>query len=126
MDRLTLYYDGQCNLCAREIALLRRLVPEGVAFSDIHHISDYSGLPSRETLLKRLHLQSETGKWFLGLDATVEIWSKTRFGLFFRCLKLPGIRRVAQKLYQRWADRRYCSRYGVCDAPASNPLRRPE
>lgn len=121
MSKLTLYYDGQCNLCAREIALLRRLSSDdAIAFTDIHQIKDFSGLPDTETLLKRLHLKSETGEWYLGLDATVKIWSETRFGIFAKCLKLPGIRQFANKAYERWADRRYCSRYGVCPTAKGN------
>lgn len=32
----TLYYDGQCPLCSKEIATLRRLETGNLAFADIH------------------------------------------------------------------------------------------
>ncbi len=116
MSRLRLYYDGNCSLCAREIAVLRRLSPQNVGFEDIHQIEDFSGLPAKQTMLKRLHLRADSGEWYLGLDATVEVWSQTRYGIFFKLLKLPGIKLIADQIYRRWADRRYCKRYSVCNA----------
>lgn len=115
MEKLTLYYDGQCNLCSREIALLRRLSPESSAFADIHAITDFSRLPSKQEMLRILHLQADSGEWFTGLDATVQIWSQTRYGIFFKFLNIPGIRQIAEWGYGRWAEKRYCRLYSVCN-----------
>lgn len=116
MTKLTLFYDGQCSLCAREIAFLRRVSPENSAFADIHAITDFSKLPSKEEMLRCLHLRADSGEWFLGLDATVEIWGQTHYGIFFKFLKIPGIRQIAEQVYKRWADKRYCKLYSVCNA----------
>ena len=115
MNKLTLYYDGRCSLCAREIALLRRLSPESSAFADIHAITDFSRLPSKQQMLRRLHLRADGGEWFLGLDATVRIWSQTRYGIFFKFLNIPGIRQIAERVYRGWAEKRYCRLYSVCN-----------
>lgn len=114
MTELTLYFDGQCNVCAREIALLRRLSADNIVFTDIHNIADFSNLPSKQHMLKRLHARSESGEWFLGLDATIKIWRQTKYGYLVKILTIPGIRQIAKHVYQRWADRRYCKRYEIC------------
>ena len=109
----TLFYDGQCPLCRREMAYLRKTADAGLALVDIHGLEDPESWPgvTRERLLRRLHLLRESGTFETGLDATVRSWGHTRIGWLFRPLLWPGIRRVAGTLYRRWADRRYCNRY---------------
>jgi predicted DCC family thiol-disulfide oxidoreductase YuxK len=107
-----LFYDGQCPLCRREIDTLRRLETGGLGFVDIHRQPDDGPLaPGREALLRRLHLVTADGTWYIGLDATVRAWSHTAAGWLFRPLTWPLLRPVAQTLYERWADRRYQRRY---------------
>lgn len=109
----TLYYDGNCPLCAREVRTLKRLNDGGLAFEDIHALAD-SALPDgveREDLLRRLHTRDHGGRWHLGLEATVLSWSHTPLGILFRPLLWPGFRNIAEKGYARWADRRYCRLY---------------
>ena len=108
----TLFYDGQCPLCRREIATLRRLQDGGLEFADIHEQVETATLhPSREMLLRRLHLRSNNGAWVTGLRANVRAWSHTRYGFFFRPLLWPGLFFIATSVYERWADRRYAKRY---------------
>lgn len=111
----TLYYDGQCPLCLREIRTLRRLGRGGLALADIHHLAD-PALPRREQLLRTLHLRTATGEWLTGVEATVRAWSHTPWGWLFRPLLWPGIAPLARRLYRAWAARRYRRRYGctVC------------
>ena len=55
----TLFYDGQCPLCAKEIRTLRKLQRGNLIFADIHEQRDGSAnLPSHEALLRRLHLMT--------------------------------------------------------------------
>lgn len=110
----TLFYDGRCPLCTREIRTLRRLQDGQLAFRDIHQLSD-SELPAemnREQLLRRLHALDSRGQWHRGLEATVLSWSHTRWGWLFRPLLWPPLRPLTKRLYRRWADRRYCNLYG--------------
>src|SRR3989338_2928530 len=74
---LTLYYDGDCPLCAREIKLLRqradvqRLCLVDISVNDFHPESvGYS----RETLQNLLHARFADGQWVTGLDATLWSW----------------------------------------------------
>ncbi|WP_166268796.1 thiol-disulfide oxidoreductase DCC family protein [Marinobacter caseinilyticus] len=113
----TLFYDGQCPLCQREIATLSRLQQGGLAFADVHQQPEpAAGHPDREALLRRLHLRSGDGNWLTGLHANVRAWSHTRIGWLFRPLLWPVLFPVARIIYERWADRRYDKRYacGVC------------
>lgn len=72
----TLFYDGQCPLCAKEIRTLRKLQRGNLIFADIHEQHDgSSNLPGHEALLKRLHLMTWTGEWVIGLPANVRAWS---------------------------------------------------
>ena len=116
MNPFTLYFDGDCHLCSREISLLQRLSPGNIRFIDIHTIESFNDLPSKEAMLKRLHLRSDHGEWILGLNAIIKIWSQTRFGFLVKILALPGIRHIAEYIYRHWADRRYCKRYQVCNS----------
>jgi predicted DCC family thiol-disulfide oxidoreductase YuxK len=59
----TLFYDGSCPLCAKEIRTLRRLQRGQLIFADIHEQPEGSPqLPSHEDLLRRLHLMTWTGR----------------------------------------------------------------
>ena len=108
----TLFYDGQCPLCAREIRTLRKLQRGNLIFADIHEQRDGSStLPSHEALLRRLHLMTWTGAWVTGLQANVRAWSHTPFGFLFRPLLWPGIHGLASRIYENWADRRYDRKY---------------
>ena len=106
----SLYYDGECPLCKREISLLKRLSKNRLNFVDVHQAHD-KDLPSKDLLLKRLHLRKENGEWLIGLDANVYAWSMTPYGVLFKVLRLWPVRPVADFIYTRWADRRFAKRY---------------
>lgn len=110
----TLYYDGQCPLCLKEIHLLKQRCQHALNFIDVHRTEHQPGNPCKEVLLKRLHLQTGDGNWLIGLDANVRIWSYTAYGWLFKPLRWPVIRFFADFLYNTWADRRYQKRY-ECD-----------
>jgi len=109
-----LYYDGNCPLCNKEISFLKRIVGSQIDFIDVHGVEASSTTPSKEALLRRLHLMMPSGDWVIGLDANVFVWSKTRYGPLFKILRLWPISVVADFVYAAWADRRYKKRY-ECD-----------
>jgi predicted DCC family thiol-disulfide oxidoreductase YuxK len=108
----TLYYDGACPLCRTEIDRLRVVAGESIDLVDVHEMVQTTGLPSRQALLKKLHLRTADGRLLVGLDANVAAWQVTRYGWLFRWLRWPGIRRVADRVYDYWAEVRYRRRYG--------------
>ena len=85
--RDTLHYDGHCPLCMREVRLLRRIAGPGLALVDLHEVPDRPGQPTRLFKLTTLHLQTASGEWLTGVDATVRAWSHTRWGFLFRVLR---------------------------------------
>ena len=113
----TLYYDGKCPLCSREIACLRRLQWRDLDFADVHQLTEYSE-DSRQKMLKVLHLRDSNGHWHTGVDATVMAWSYTPYGWLFKPLRWPMIRQVVDWVYSIWAARRYAKLYacGACQA----------
>lgn len=117
----SLYYDGSCPLCSKEISLLKRLSSGDIDFIDIHQVTDVS-LPSKTDLLKRLHLRKRDGEWLTGLDATVYIWSHTRYSIFFKILRVWPIAPIADFIYVRWADKRFNKHYECNKCNTENHL----
>jgi predicted DCC family thiol-disulfide oxidoreductase YuxK len=71
--QVTVWYDGDCPLCLREIGLMRRLDTHGaIAFIDVH---EGKGCPLEpEVLLERFHAQ-ERGKTLVsGAEAFAAMW----------------------------------------------------
>ena len=108
----TLYYDGRCPLCMREMARLATLKSEQLQLADIHTLPDDPGLPDRETLLRNLHLRTADGQLLTGVDANVAAWNFTSRGRWFRWLRWPLLRPVTDRVYRHWAQWRYRRLYG--------------
>jgi predicted DCC family thiol-disulfide oxidoreductase YuxK len=107
MSSETLYYDGQCPLCSAEMEKLKRHADNKLELVDIHSLPEKSSLPDRQVLLSNLYLKQESGNFLIGLEANVAAWQHTRFGVFFRWLRWPVLRSIADKVYDHWAKIRY-------------------
>ena len=69
----TIWYDGQCPLCSREIALMRRLDWRGrITFVDVQS-EDISCPIDRSALLARFHAR-EAGVMLSGAAAFAAMW----------------------------------------------------
>jgi len=75
MTTLTVWYDGACPLCRREIALMRRLDRrERIAFVDVADPAPGDRCPiDRAALLARFHAE-EDGKLLSGAEAFAAMW----------------------------------------------------
>jgi predicted DCC family thiol-disulfide oxidoreductase YuxK len=73
--RLTVYHDGACPLCQREIALMRRLDRRGaIAFVDVADPANAGICPlDPADLLARFHAM-EDGKLLSGATAFAAMW----------------------------------------------------
>ena len=111
----TLFYDGRCPLCMREVRLLMRIADSGLALVDLHSVADEPGQPTRLVKLTTLHLKTAGGEWLTGLDATVRAWSHTPWGFLLRFLRWPLIGSLADGIYRHWARRRYRRLYGCAE-----------
>ena len=111
VNKDTLFFDGKCGLCAKEIKLLSKLKKDSLELVDIHDLSDEecSDMGVRkDDLLTILHLYTKESVWQKGLKATQAAWRHTAFGWIFAPLTWPLIRPVANRIYTRWAQRRAC------------------
>ena len=131
--RLTVYYDGACPLCRREIGFLRRRRgADRVDWQDISATAAPEVAPglTRCDALARMHVRTASGETVSGAAAFVELWQAlplTRpLGLLFAWPPLQrglerayvGFLRVRPRL-QAWARRRAMPGAGEPDAPGA-------
>ncbi|GDX56733.1 thiol-disulfide oxidoreductase [Comamonadaceae bacterium] len=119
--QLTVLYDGACPLCRREIGVYRGLQPlrpeSPLCFADV---SDASlALPpdtTREQLLARFHVLSQSGQLLSGAQAFLALWAALPGWRWLALAgRLPGMAWVMERTYllflrwrpllQRWAHR---------------------
>jgi predicted DCC family thiol-disulfide oxidoreductase YuxK len=130
---LTVYYDGACPLCSREIGFLRRRVALGeVAWIDL---ADSSGERvatdlDRDAALARFHVRLADGRLVSGAAAFAALWQRTR-GLRWlgrlagsRLLGVPleSVYRAFLKVrpsLQRLVSGRVCDSKSGCGTPPS-------
>lgn len=103
----TLFYDGRCPLCTKEMARLAKLKDQQLQLADIHTLAPDPHLPDTDTLLRTLHLRMPDGRLLTGADANVAAWQYTRLGAWFRWMRWPVISSLVDRLYDAWARRRY-------------------
>ncbi len=76
---LTVYFDGSCPLCAREIAFYRRRCAGAAAnWVDVSYESPAAlgaGL-TRDRALERFHVRRADGTLCSGADAFTELWAE--------------------------------------------------
>lgn len=74
---VTVWFDGACPLCRREMALMRRLNSDNTLhFVDVSSEAERNAAPSpvaRHELLRRLHV-SEDGQIHSGAAAFAAVW----------------------------------------------------
>ena len=107
--QLTVFYDGACPLCRREIEVYRRRdVSKSIHWADVSSCSQ-EVLPdslSREDALARFHVQRADGELISGAGAFAELWAHTpgfRWG--GQLARLPIIQSVlnlAYAIFLRW------------------------
>ncbi len=104
--RLSVYYDGLCPLCSREIAHYRkRASPDAVEFVDIA-APGFNPValgfdPVR--IHKHLHVRAD-GQLYFGVDAFRELWGHVPgFRWLRRLTGLPGVYQASKVLYALFA-----------------------
>ncbi len=77
--RFTLYHDGSCNTCSREIRFYqRRRGADQIRFLDVSTASqaDLGADLNHEDALARMHVRDEAGELIQGPDAFIAIWRR--------------------------------------------------
>lgn len=120
---LTVFYDGGCPVCSREIGHYRRMAGgDKLIFVDI---SDPGFDPKRygrtlEEFMTEMHAMDSSGSIYRGVDAFRALWQGLPVSLYGELggvLGLPGIHLLARIGYRIFARlRRFLPRVGKpCD-----------
>lgn len=118
--KATIFFDGSCPMCSREIAHYRRLRTADQLYwidiaSDVEKLADY-GLDS-DIVMSRFHVLDASGNWQTGAWGFAEMWSHLPY---YRWLSsflnafhlLPSVDR-GYRHFARWRLKRQCHS-GVC------------
>jgi predicted DCC family thiol-disulfide oxidoreductase YuxK len=76
--KLTVFYDGSCPLCVREIGLYRSLKgADALAFIDISRCADTIVVPglSKDAAMRRFHVMRPDGRISSGGPAFAHLWA---------------------------------------------------
>jgi len=124
-ERPTLVYDGACGLCTDAVTLVRRWDPRGrldvVPFQDEARLATFGvAIPAYAAAM---HLLLPDGRVFVGADAVPPLVrllpGKRWLGWPWR---VPGVPRLARRLYAMIAARRRCTVGGSVDAAAAGSV----
>lgn len=111
------FYDGECPLCMREIAMLRRLDRRArirftnIADADFHPSS--VGL-DRATLMAKIHGRLPNGKLIEGVEVFRRLYAAVGFGWLVALTRVPGISHALDACY-RWFAKNRLRLTGRCD-----------
>jgi predicted DCC family thiol-disulfide oxidoreductase YuxK len=119
---IELFYDGDCPLCTREVALLRRLDRRGrLRFTDIAAAGFDAGTVgvSWQALMDRIHGRLPDGSILEGVEVFRRLYSAVGLGPLVTVSRLPGVSHLLEVLYRAFAKNRLrltgrC-RDGVCE-----------
>lgn len=119
----TMFYDGACPLCRREVAHYRRLDRAGrVTWVDI--AADAAPLEALNIMpaeaMRHLHALDGQGRVQVGAWAFATIWAELPYYRWLdKLVRLPGLLPLLDRVYRRFADwrlRRRCAD-GSCSLP---------
>lgn len=119
----TMFYDGACPLCRREVAHYRRIDRDGrVAWVDI--AADATPLAALgitpAAAMRHLHALDRQGSVRVGAWAFATIWDELPYYRWLgRLVRLPGVLPLLDRVYRRFADwrlKRRCAD-GSCSLP---------
>ncbi|PPC76882.1 DUF393 domain-containing protein [Pokkaliibacter plantistimulans] len=110
MNVLTIYYDGNCAICSREMRWLGSLnLRQQLQFVDIQQPGfDPASLGvSFADLDREIHVSQSAGPLLSGIDAFIAIYRAVDKQWLAAVLSLPLIKPLWQWLYLRFARNRY-------------------
>ena len=93
---LTVFFDGSCPICSKEIAFYKtRVGADMLSWIDVsdRNAAITQELVSRDELMARFHVQNSDGQLVSGGAAFAELWaSLPAFKIFGKFFKLPILR----------------------------------
>lgn len=107
--QVRVFYDGDCPLCMREIAMLRGKDKQGrIDFRDIS-AADFDPKATGKSfaeLMERIHGQLPDGTWIEGVEVFRRLYSAIGWGVVAEMTKVPGVRQTLDWGYRRFAKNR--------------------
>jgi predicted DCC family thiol-disulfide oxidoreductase YuxK len=108
-ESLEVFYDGECPLCAREIAMLRRRDAHNrIRFTDIaapHFDARALGV-TFETLMQRIHARLPSGEMIEGVEVFRRLYDAVGFRRLVAVSRWPVIRSLLDVAYTLFAKNR--------------------
>ena len=108
---ISVYYDGKCNLCSKEIKFYMKIAPKNLFnWVDITSSSKELKLANIELVdaLMYLHVKDCNERFYIGVDAFKVIWSQlSYFKYLSHIISLPGIYQLANFFYDKFAKYRF-------------------
>lgn len=108
---ITVFYDGKCRLCSKEISHYRKIAPDGIFdWQDINESDDDLRKENISLLegLKLLHAKDEEGLVHVGVDAFILIWKQLKWWRTLAVfVEFPITRQVTSVLYRYFASWRF-------------------
>lgn len=109
MTQLTVFYDGTCPLCAKEMAALRKAdKKDAISTVDIFadEFAQYPQINPHEAN-RILHAIDQDGDLLLGLDVTHRAWQLVGKGWLYAPLRWRLMKPLADRCYLYFANNRY-------------------
>ncbi len=119
---LTVFFDGACPICAREIAVMKRLDRRGrLSFCDFSRPDYYAATTglSPETLSVVIHAQWGDETVITGLEVFRALWELVGLGRLVWLSRLPLVEPILQRGYAWFARNRLwlTGRENACRGP---------
>jgi len=109
MAPFEVFFDGDCPLCTREIAMLKRLDRrKAIRFTDITSIDfsmDSIG-KDYETLMGSIHGKMPDGAWVSGVEVFRQLYTAVGLGPVVALTRLPGLSWLLDQGYGIFARNR--------------------
>lgn len=120
------FFDGDCPLCVREIAMLRKLDKKNrIRFTDIADKSFDAAAIGTDyaSLMSRIQGRLADGTWIEGVEVFRRLYTAVGFGPLIAVTRVPGISHAMDAAYTMFAKNRLkltgrCVD-GACEVPTS-------
>lgn len=109
MPKLTIFYDGQCPLCVKEMEKLKSYDNDSSLHLVNTHSEEFVNYPEidPQEASRVLHAINDQNQLLLGLDVTYLAWKLVGKGWVYAPLRWPLVRPMADWAYLRFANNRY-------------------
>ena len=119
-NKITVFYDGNCGLCAKEIRYYKKIAPPNIfEWIDITQTPEpfvQKGYCVSQGL-KALHVEDRQENMHIGVPAFIEIWRHLKgWSILGKIIGLPVIKQIANFVYKLFANWRFKS-LGYCEKP---------